>query len=99
MTFLLNCKASFISPCWCLYLIETKDLVERIYWTKKRDEIIASELSKWYSFDRNESKWKLIENKKEELIKRLSKTLEDKISIKRIEACLKIKIPLFDFNV
>ena len=23
----INYKASFISPCWCLYLIKTKDLV------------------------------------------------------------------------
>ena len=89
----INFKSSFISPCWYLYLNETKDLVERIYDTKRRDEIITSELSKWYSFNRNESKWKLIENKKEELIKRLSKTSEDNISIIRIKACLKIKIP------
>ena len=89
----INCKASFIYLCWYLYLNETKDLVERIYDTKRREEIITSELSNLYSFNRNESKWKLIENKKEELIKRLLKTFEDKISIIRIKACLKIKIP------
>ena len=90
-------KLGLVKPCCCLYLLQTRNIVN--FLTKKYNGLgeIRSELKRHYRYNEKEKEWEIIQENLPDLKKKMKRSYIDEKSVKSIEGCLKITLPvLFD---
>ena len=90
-------KLGLVKPCCCLYLLQTRNIVNFLTKNYNRLEEIRSELKRHYRYNEKEKKWEIIQENLPDLKKKMKRSYIDEKSVKSIEGCLNITLPvLFD---
>ena len=77
-------------PCLWMYLLDVKSLISWINDQTFREKSIVIERDRYFSKNEGEVKWKIREEKKDELINVFKEIIQDEKYIESIESVLKI---------